>query len=83
MSATIKPAKVTKITHVRQLLERAAGASLSEICDATGWQPHSARAALSGLRKADSAIERQPAASEDGEARYVVLPMPAAPVASK
>ena len=29
-----------------------------DLQDATGWQPHSARAALSGLRKAGHAIER-------------------------
>jgi hypothetical protein len=35
------------------------GATLEAICKATGWQPHSARAALSGLRKAGATIERE------------------------
>ena len=40
------------------LLKREHGASLAEIVDATGWQPHSARAALTGLKKKGHSIER-------------------------
>ncbi|NDU99995.1 DUF3489 domain-containing protein [Pseudoroseicyclus tamaricis] len=41
-------------TRVRKLLERKQGASLESICMATGWQQHSARLSLSGLRKTGS-----------------------------
>ncbi len=41
----------TKIAKVIALLERDGGATLVELTKATGWQPHSARAALTGLRK--------------------------------
>lgn len=44
--------KTTKIETVRALLAAPDGVSLEALCAATGWQPHSARAALSGLRKA-------------------------------
>ena len=48
----------TKAGMVEELLVRADGASLGELCQATGWQPHSARAFLTGLRKKGKALER-------------------------
>jgi hypothetical protein len=50
----------TKIARVQVLLERPEGVHLDAICKATDWQPHSARAALSGMRKAGHLIERIP-----------------------
>jgi DNA-binding MarR family transcriptional regulator len=47
-----------KIVQVVALLKRSEGASLAEIIAITGWQPHSARAALTGLRKKGHLIER-------------------------
>jgi Protein of unknown function (DUF3489) len=40
----------TKIAQVLDLLQRNRGASLDELTSATGWLPHTARAALTGLR---------------------------------
>jgi len=48
----------TKIAKVQKLIARPKGASISEIAKATGWQPHSIRAAISGLRKSGHTIER-------------------------
>ncbi len=48
----------TKISTVIQLLKQSGGATLDEIVKATGWQPHSARAALTGLRKKGHSIEK-------------------------
>lgn len=65
-------AKQTKIARVQAMLHKPAGASLATICDATGWQAHSARAALSTLRKKGCAIERR--MSGDGKsATYHLL----------
>ena len=50
--------KQTKIAKLQILLERPSGARLDALCKATGWQTHSVRAALSGLRKAGHEIER-------------------------
>lgn len=47
-----------KIAQVVALLKRGEGATLAEITGLTGWQPHSARAALTGLRKKGHSIER-------------------------
>lgn len=49
----------TKSDTVIALLDRAKGASLDEICNATSWQPPSARAFLSGLRKKGFVLARE------------------------
>ena len=48
----------TKSDKVIAQLSRAQGASLDEICSNTGWQPHSARAFMTGLRKKGFIIVR-------------------------
>jgi hypothetical protein len=58
----------TKASLVEGLLEHADGASLVDLCHVTGWQPHTTRAFLSGLRKRSRALER--AKREDGTAIY-------------
>lgn len=74
MTKTPTPPKMTKISTVRQMLELGDGASLGEICAATGWQKHSARAALTGLRKTGLAIARQDPKEPGGPARYRTAP---------
>jgi hypothetical protein len=44
------PRHGTKIARVIELLQRDQGAKLDELVAATGWLPHTARAALTGLR---------------------------------
>ncbi len=44
------PRRGTKIARVVELLQRDQGANLGELIAATGWLPHTARAALTGLR---------------------------------
>jgi Protein of unknown function (DUF3489) len=44
------PRQGTKIARVVELLQRDQGAKLDELIVATGWLPHTARAALTGLR---------------------------------
>jgi hypothetical protein len=45
-----KPREGTKIAQVINLLQRDQGATLDDLIAATGWLPHTARAALTGLR---------------------------------
>lgn len=52
------PPRETKIGKVIALLQRDEGTTLDEIVQATGWQPHSARAALTGLKKKGHVIEK-------------------------
>lgn len=49
----------TKIDQVLTLLRREQGASLDELIAATGWLPHTTRAALTGLRKKGYVIGKE------------------------
>lgn len=42
------------------LLRGKGGADVPALSDALGWQPHTVRAALTGLRKAGVALEKMP-----------------------
>jgi len=46
----------TKLAQVVELLQRDHGATLDELVAATGWLPHTTRAALAGLRKRGYAV---------------------------
>jgi hypothetical protein len=46
-----QPQPLTKSATIITAMSGTAGATLGDICSTTGWQPHSARAFLSGLRK--------------------------------
>jgi hypothetical protein len=54
----IPPRNGTKVAEVIALLQRGDGATLAELVAATGWLPHTTRAALTGLRKRGYAIDR-------------------------
>ena len=59
----------TKIGKVVELLKREQGASLDQIVTATGWLPHTARAAMTGLKKKGHTIERT---AVDGVSLYCI-----------
>lgn len=59
---------VTKADRVTKILARARGATLSDIVTETGWQPHSARAFLSGLRKRGTVLVKEE--RKTGETSY-------------
>lgn len=47
-----KPARISKISMVVDLLHRPEGATSAQIMEATGWQAHSVRGAIAGqIRK--------------------------------
>jgi DNA-binding MarR family transcriptional regulator len=52
------PRSGSKIDAVLKLLDRPQGATLKAMLEATGWLPHTTRAALTGLRKRGYALER-------------------------
>jgi hypothetical protein len=64
------PSKVSggKADAVLTLLRRSEGAGIADLNEATGWQAHSIRAFLSGLRKKGLEIARTKA--DDGKAVY-------------
>lgn len=70
MTKVKPPAKPTsKIGMVADLLRRKDGATLPELVAATGWLPHTTRAALTGLRKKGHGIERS---TRDGVMTYSI-----------
>ena len=56
--AASAPRPNSKIASVLELLRRPDGAALDELTVVTGWQKHTARAALTGLKKKGHTIER-------------------------
>lgn len=53
------PSTGTKTALLVDMLRRKGGATLDELTGATSWLPHTARAALTGLRKRGYAIEKR------------------------
>jgi hypothetical protein len=68
--AALAPREGTKISRVVGLLQRDNGATLDEVIAATGWLPHTSRAALTGLRKRGYAIEKH--RSTEGRRGYII-----------
>ena len=71
----------TKQARVITLLGRDTGASLNELIAATGWLPHTTRAALTGLRHKGFVLDRDKRA--DGTTVYRISSAPAASSPSK
>ncbi len=69
-AATTAGARQTKQAAILNLLRRAEGASIGDLTSATGWQAHSVRAALTGLRKRGHDIERS---VESGASHYRII----------
>lgn len=61
-ATTPKPTKATRPAQLRKLLTRKSGATIAQIQSAFGWQPHTARAAISGLRRSGETVQRSDAA---------------------
>jgi hypothetical protein len=53
------PREGSKLALVIDLLRRAYGARIVDLAEATGWLPHTTRAALTGLRKRGYAVVRE------------------------
>jgi DNA-binding MarR family transcriptional regulator len=63
-----KAPRKTKQSLLLDLISREGGASLQELASATGWLPHTTRAAITGLRKRGHDVKRQ---RVDGITRYM------------
>lgn len=62
------PRTGTKLAQILELLQRDCGATLKELIAATGWLPHTTRAALTGLRKRRYAVTIERSDKERGSA---------------
>ena len=72
------PGGGTKLALVIAMLCAKGGATLDALVDATGWLPHTTRAALTGLRKRGFSIERTREEGSDSIYRIVSAPAAAA-----
>ena len=69
----------TKLAEVVELLQRDRGTTIDELIDATGWLPHTTRAALTGLRKRGFALAIDRSDKHSARARGRSSPWPARP----
>lgn len=60
----------SKQALVIQMLQRPEGATIQQICAATGWQPHSVRGAFAGALKKKLGLNLCSAKAESGERVY-------------
>lgn len=58
-AAAKAPREHSKARRLVELLKIGTGASLEDMIEATGWQSHTVRAAMTGLRKRGYVIERK------------------------
>jgi predicted ArsR family transcriptional regulator len=73
-------ARVTKKQELIRLLKKKAGADIATLSARFGWQRHTTRAALSGLRKVGVELEKIEA-SDGKPTRYRIAEAPSEPVA--
>lgn len=61
----------SKASIVEAMLTKTTGATIADMNAATGWQPHTCRAFLTGLRKKGKTIERMK--RKDGASCYRIV----------
>ena len=64
------PPALNKKATIEALMRRPEGTAMAELMAATGWQEHSIRAAITGLRKAGCTIARD---SNERPTRYRIV----------
>lgn len=70
---TLTPRAGSKLARVIDLLQRSDDATITHLMEATGWLPHTTRAALTGLRKRGYAVVRERNARSDSIYRIARL----------
>ncbi len=70
-TSTLKQPRQTKSSLLRSHLGDPGGASMAALMEMTGWQAHTLRAALSGLRKEGLTLTRR---REGDDTIYAVVP---------
>lgn len=68
------PRSGSKLAKVVELLNRKEGVGVAELTSTTNWLPHTARAALTGLRKRGFQIERFRSEGQDSHYRLTTAP---------
>ena len=71
-TVTSTPREGSKLAAVLTFLQRQGGATIDELAGATGWLPHTTRAALTGLRKRGVRVDRIKVSSQRASSHIVV-----------
>lgn len=73
MKPEVKPeGRLTKLARISELLKRPEGATLDEILNVTGWQKHTARAAISHALKKKHGYHIVSDKPKDGQRIYKI-----------
>jgi 3-methyladenine DNA glycosylase AlkC len=70
--ASSKTREGSKHDLILGLVRRRQGATIAELQDVSGWQPHSVRGFLSGAVKKRLGLKLQSIKGKDGERRYSI-----------
>lgn len=68
-----KPKPTGKTELLTRALSRKRGASLDELCQITGWQPHSVRGFISGTLRKKQNLNIVSNLTKSGKRRYLVI----------
>ena len=68
----IRTRETSKQATVIGMLKRVEGATIDQICDATGWQPHTVRGAMAGALKKKLGLDIQSSKESGGERIYKI-----------
>lgn len=69
-ASPVNPERVTKTQAVILLIQRERGATMSELCEVTGWQVHSVRGFISGTLRKKQGLVVTLLERENGERAY-------------
>ena len=69
---TVRTRETSKQANVIAMLKRTEGATIDQICEATGWQPHTVRGAMAGALKKKLGLDIQSSKESGGDRIYKI-----------
>jgi hypothetical protein len=69
----VRTRQTSKQAEVIAMLKRTEGATIDQICEATGWQPHTVRGAITGALKKKLGLNIQSRKESGGDRIYKIL----------
>ena len=68
----VRTRETSKQATVIAMLKRTEGATIDQICEATGWQPHTVRGAMAGALKKKLGLDIQSSKESGGDRIYKI-----------
>ena len=75
----VRTRETSKQATVISMLKRTEGATIDQICEATGWQPHTVRGAMAGALKKKLGLDIQSSKESGGSRTYRITVSPETP----